>query len=315
MSRDRRDLSVHHRDLSRLLRWYPESWRARYGEELMALVEDELGDGRPSVRLRLSMARAGLREHGHAVGLLGDGGAPGDRVRGGVIAVFCGWMLFVLAGVSFSKQSEQFDAALAPMSRSLPTVAFDVVWAAGVAAAVLVLAGGLVALPAFRRLLRSGGWGAVRRHVARAAAITAVLMVATKGLSVWARSLSEGQRNGGNVAYEAAFVALALIFAVTLGLWTGAAVAVGKRLGLSRKAVAVEGALGVAVATAMAALTVVASVWWAAMATRAPAFLNQGGTSVDPRMVVTMAIMVVALAPAIFGVSRICRSLPALRLG
>jgi hypothetical protein len=49
-------------DGAKLLRWYPRTWRERYGEEFLAMVEDSLGGRRPGWRLRLNVARAGLRE-------------------------------------------------------------------------------------------------------------------------------------------------------------------------------------------------------------------------------------------------------------
>ena len=43
-----------------LLRWYPRAWRDRYGEELLALIQDTLDEGHPAWRLRLGVARGGL---------------------------------------------------------------------------------------------------------------------------------------------------------------------------------------------------------------------------------------------------------------
>ena len=45
-----------------LLRWYPRAWRERYGGELAALIQDNLDEGRPAWRLRLSAIGGGLRE-------------------------------------------------------------------------------------------------------------------------------------------------------------------------------------------------------------------------------------------------------------
>ena len=47
-----------------LLRWYPRAWRERYGEELLILVQDNLGEGRPAWPLRLSVIWGGLGERG-----------------------------------------------------------------------------------------------------------------------------------------------------------------------------------------------------------------------------------------------------------
>jgi hypothetical protein len=43
---------------SSLLRWYPRAWRDRYGEELLALIQDTLDEGHPAWRLSLGVARA-----------------------------------------------------------------------------------------------------------------------------------------------------------------------------------------------------------------------------------------------------------------
>ena len=62
------------RDPARLLRWYPPAWRARYGDELAALIDDDLAGRAPTCRFRCSIAAAGLREHAHEAGLAGVGG-------------------------------------------------------------------------------------------------------------------------------------------------------------------------------------------------------------------------------------------------
>jgi hypothetical protein len=51
-----------------LLRWYPRAWRDRYGEELLALIQDTLEEGHPAWQLRLGVAWGGLRERGLVVG-------------------------------------------------------------------------------------------------------------------------------------------------------------------------------------------------------------------------------------------------------
>jgi hypothetical protein len=48
------------RRVTRLLRWYPADWRARYGDEMAALMHDTIADGRGGVRLSLNVAREGL---------------------------------------------------------------------------------------------------------------------------------------------------------------------------------------------------------------------------------------------------------------
>jgi hypothetical protein len=45
-----------------MLRWYPAAWRRRYGEELMAMLDDTYGDDELPLRVRISLIRSGLRQ-------------------------------------------------------------------------------------------------------------------------------------------------------------------------------------------------------------------------------------------------------------
>lgn len=47
------------RRVARLLRWYPAEWRARYGDEMAALLHDTLVDGRNRPLLTWNLAREG----------------------------------------------------------------------------------------------------------------------------------------------------------------------------------------------------------------------------------------------------------------
>ena len=52
-------------DARRALRWYPPAWRRRYGDELVALLEDMFGDEPLSVRCRMSLFWSGTIERIH----------------------------------------------------------------------------------------------------------------------------------------------------------------------------------------------------------------------------------------------------------
>jgi hypothetical protein len=305
-------------DTSSLLRWYPREWRERYGDEFAALMEDSLNGARPTLRFRLSIVGAGLRERGHQGGLLGEGSAAGDRVRAGSLLVLCAWAVFVVAGASFSKLSEQFDSAVPAASRSLPWGAFKTIQMVAVVAGILVGVGALAAVPACLRFLRDGGWRAARRHVRRATAVTTVTVVASIGLVAWANSLSYAQRNGGSSLYGLAFLVWAVLIATTLALWTVVAVALGRRLVLARSLLAFEALLATAVTAAMIAIAAATAIWWAAIAVDAPWFLHgtasgTPGSAFEPRLAVTMALMLSAVIAAGYGVARIMRSWGQLR--
>lgn len=305
-------------ETARLLRWYPISWRQRYGDELVAMMKDSLGGQQPTPRLRIEIALAGLRERGHQAGLLGRASSPADGARAGSLLVLCAWTAFVLAGASFSKLSEHFESAVPGHARGLSSALFTAVQATAVTGAALVITGALVALPAFLRFLGNGGWSAIRRPVARAAATTVVTLAATASLAAWARSLSPLARNGGNWAYGLAFLAWAILVATTLVLWTGAVVAVARRLELAPRVVAVEAAMATALGTAMAAMTALVAAWWAIIATHAPWFLHgsavgTAGSPFEPQLAATTALMLAAVISAGYGVTRIKASWGELR--
>jgi hypothetical protein len=48
------------RDARRVLRWYPAAWRRRYGEELIAMLDDTHGDHEIPRQARISLVRSGL---------------------------------------------------------------------------------------------------------------------------------------------------------------------------------------------------------------------------------------------------------------
>jgi len=50
------------RDVRRALRWYPAAWRLRYGEELVALLQETYGDGPLSLRVKMSLVFSGVKE-------------------------------------------------------------------------------------------------------------------------------------------------------------------------------------------------------------------------------------------------------------
>jgi hypothetical protein len=57
---DKSPLAKRQRRVARLMRWYPAEWRARYGDEMTALLHDTIADGHAGPRLSLNIAREGL---------------------------------------------------------------------------------------------------------------------------------------------------------------------------------------------------------------------------------------------------------------
>jgi hypothetical protein len=293
-----------------LLRWYPPSWRARYGEELKTLLEDEYGGHLPML-VRLSLVSSGLRQRARQSGLTGDAAPASERAKAGALLVLAAWSAFVIAGASFAKFSEHFDEAL-PQRMSahrVPDSAFTVLQTVAGVASVLVLAGALVAAPSFVRFLRAGGWGSVRGHFMRAVSCTGITAVATVVVVVLAHHVAAHERGAGFHWYGAIFIVWAALIAVTLALWTALAVATARRVELPMAVLAAEAGLAAAVAVAMEIMLGATAVWWAAMATDAPRFLmaSPGGAPGSPWdiwLVATVVLMAVAMGVAAAGVVR-----------
>lgn len=295
------------------LRWYPARWRARYGDEFAALLDDEYGGHLP-VTARWALVAGGLRERARQSGLSGDSASPADALNAGVLMVLVAWTVFAGAGASFAKFSEHFDQALAHQAGAhhVPDVAFSVIQAVAAVVAGTVLVGLLLALPALARYLGRGGWVHVRRPVRRASAVTVLTALVTVPVLVWAHALTPPQRNGFHW-YGALFLAWTGLIAVTAALWLVVAVAVGGRLRLSPATLRAEAMLAAVVAVGMALMVGATVVWWAAMANAAPAFLRASpggapGSSWDLWLVATVAVMVVGLGVASCGLVRAARA-------
>ncbi len=57
---DRSPAAKQERRVMRLLRWYPPDWRARYGDEMAALLHDTIAEDRGGPTLSLNIAKEGL---------------------------------------------------------------------------------------------------------------------------------------------------------------------------------------------------------------------------------------------------------------
>ena len=198
-----------------LLRWYPARWRARYGDEFIAMIEDDLGGRRPDMRYRLSIARSGLNERLRDAGLVGIS-VPSERVRGGALTVLCAFALFVIPGVAFAKISEHWDQSFQRGPRHLPAVSFNLLASLAGACGVAVALAAVALLPNFVKFVRAGGWPAIRRRVKWAVITTLATVAVVGGLAVWASHLTSHQRNTGFGWYQLFFVIAAVLFAAAV---------------------------------------------------------------------------------------------------
>lgn len=247
---------------ARLLRWYPRTWRERYGEELLALIQDTLQEGRPTWRLRLGVAWGGLRERGHQAGRAAKAAVKGPTrpLR---------WNTFV-AGLVFAYLPWTLMQSPLPARGWQATAAFDSVLAAAALTGAVVLAEGLVAVPALVRFLRAGGWPRIRRRVWWAAHAT----VATGGGLAWL-ALIVGSHSSAQLkvswVYLVAVFATGLVMAVALGLWAAAAAATVRQLKLTPRVRTVQLKIGALGPSAVTATIGALAFWWSV--TQAPAWL------------------------------------------
>jgi hypothetical protein len=300
-------------DATRLLKWYPLSWRIRYGDEFVAYVEDTLDGARPTPGFLFSVAAGALRERGHQSGLVGQRSTPAAQSRAGSLLVLCAWSAFIFAGASFSKLSEHFARAMPVGSASPARIGFDIVAACGALGMILVLVGAIVALPSFAAFLRSGGWTTTRRPLLTALAISVLALGTLFPLAQWAHHLTGAQRNGGDGTYSLAFVAWALVIALALGSGVRAAVRCVASMEISPRVLRVEARLAMALSFLMVAMTAGAVLWWAEVASNAPWFLQGAsyGTSSSPltlNLLFTLALMLCAACAGALGVRRIAHS-------
>jgi hypothetical protein len=306
------------RDYERMLRWYPPAWRARYGDELTALMEDMYTpSGQVPPRARLGLVRAGLVERAREAGLVGTAGGPAARVTGGSVLVLCAWGFFVVAGATFGKFTDQWLRGKPTADRALPSASYGLVFVSAVVAAALVVLAAALVVPAFVRLVRAGRWPEVRGPVWRALVAGVVATAFVGSAFGWARHLSAHDRNGGLAAYGVVFVLVCLTVVVAIALGTAAAVAVARRVELHDRLVRVIGLLALGVTTAMVLMFGGVVTWWAAEATHAPTVLAGGigngfvstPRAAPPTLLAAGLLMVIGLAIAVAGSVQVLRGI------
>ena len=302
----------------RLLRLYPRAWRDRYGDELVALVEDTFGEAKLPVRTSLGVARAGIYERYFELSSRDLGRGPAERVRAGSLLVLWAWTPFVLGGAVFAKFSEHWSVVTPRGDRWLPAGAyFSVVGAAGAGAAVVAIAA-MAVFPAFARFLRDGGWADVRVPIRRAVAVAVTSAAALGGLVAWSHHLGPHQRNGGSPAYDVAGLVVVALIAATVVTCTAAATCAARKVILSPRVLRLNGMLALGLAAAIVVVISGTVVWWIAIAVDSPAFLSGGPLSVNgsptpPILLAAGLLMSGGLVVAASGAGGVVRSIRATR--
>jgi hypothetical protein len=287
-------------------RWYPARWRARYGPELDAMLEDTYGEGPLPWREQLGLLRAGLLERLREGGLVGAAPSPDERVRSASLLTLWAWSLLCVGGAGFAKFAEHWSAVTPAADRTVPRAAYDAVYVAGVLGATLVIVAALVAAPALVRLVRREGWGGVRRPLIAASAASGLALVSTIALAAW----SDRAGSTSPTLLHAAGVAWALLLVAALVTITGAATRVVARLGLSIAALRVLARLTMATSGVIALTTAGILTWWVELALHAPWFfggdvVGASGPASPPALILIAAVATLATATGLYGASRI----------
>ena len=92
------------RRAARLLRWYPPSWRARYGEEFTELLIAEFAEQPRSARRAMDVARGGLLARLAWAGLSGHRLESAEQVRAALATAACSMTAFLAFGVAMWAQ-------------------------------------------------------------------------------------------------------------------------------------------------------------------------------------------------------------------
>jgi hypothetical protein len=287
---------------TRLLRWYPAQWRARYGDELTALFEDTFGGGTIPWRTRMNTARAGLTEHLRSGGLGGEGANPAERTRNGSLMVLSGWAFFVIAGSMYAKLNENWSAGTPRPDRWLPNAAFLGVEIGAAVGLLIVLVAGLIALPALVRALRTSGWSLVRRPVLWTAVAGGATVIAGIPVVIWAHHLTYHQRNGGLFVYSAIFLVVSLLIAAFVVTVTASVASLTKQLSLPAASIRRLGYLALIMVGTMGVVMGGTVLWWVTLAHHAPTVLG-GRAPAD--LIVTVGLMAVGMLLAGVGAYRV----------
>jgi hypothetical protein len=89
---------------TRLLRWYPASWRTRYGEEFAELMLAEIAERPRNWRRTANVIGSGLLARCTLAGLTGNELPPAEQIRAGVATLSCALAGFLALAVAMLAQ-------------------------------------------------------------------------------------------------------------------------------------------------------------------------------------------------------------------
>jgi hypothetical protein len=290
----------------RLVRLYPRSWRDRYEEEFVALLEESPQSVGDVFDVALGATDAWLRPQ--VVSDRSEGRlVVVARLRGSVLAVLWAWALLVVAGVGFQKMTEYEDFVRAARENAVVGAAFDAVVGGAVVALAAVLIGGVpIGFAAVRGALAEG-----RRDVPlflcvpplSLAAFVGYVLVITKIIYPTLGTLAVN--DAMNVAL---FLSVAGAFLVAAVLSVAAVCAAVGRSGVGERHLRFALASAAVAAVAMVAVLAGTVIWGVALQVQAPAlFTGDDGILATPTYAtweVIVAAMILSCCVALVAVLR-----------
>jgi hypothetical protein len=128
-----------------LLRLYPHTWRERYEEEFLAMLEQrpislldgiDLFFGALDAHLHPEFGTTGMSLFERMMRMI-------STLRRSLLTIFCAYVGFILAGLAFQKMTEYDDFVNAARTHSVVGLSFNLVVIGSVVALLAILAGGL----------------------------------------------------------------------------------------------------------------------------------------------------------------------------
>jgi hypothetical protein len=276
------------------LRLYPLAYRRRYGDEMLALLEE-----RPAgARTVLDLLRAALVAHLRPAG--GPAGAvdPADRVRATTSGVLMCWICFAAAGFGFYKSTEDYPFSQAGHAHPVLNAAHLAVQALALMASAAVVLGALPLIAA--ALAHAREHPGLRRRVL----LPLVPVIAFAALTAAFIAIAHSQQSSqGTAAGHGA----AIVWAIA-GLGSGVACVLACRAALFAVPVAparlrIALAAGTLVTIAMLAIAAFTAIYAVALAADASPLAGEpngpfGLLSVSASLIVAVIVMVGAAALA-----------------
>lgn len=238
---------------------YPVAFRRRYGDEMLALVEDSPA----SSRTTFDLLRGALVAHARPPAGISATLSSEDRLRATSSGVLACWIAFAAAGFGFYKTTEDHPFSNAGDVHLALGGAHVAIQTLAVLASIAVLAGALPLIVAAARQSRRAR--AVRRAAGLAVGALAIFAISTVALVVFANSAKSLSNSAAGLAFSAWML---------VGLLSGGVCAFAARSGLFATRVRRQGlvaalACGTLVTVAMALMALATALYIVALAVNA----------------------------------------------